>query len=171
MNARDSDSFRLPNAMAAFSCKMLICLFLGCGHGADTKGPIRKITIVDHRPFTVVAEISKKSPAEGAIFTKGITVVHQDKLQISSAQGVVFYDNDQSGSLERDKDGIILTFDEATVELNKELSISPGVVHTGPGIGPLRLECKVEVVSDNGDRKWIPLSVDLSPIFKVDATS
>ncbi len=83
----------------------------------------------------------------------------------------MFYDTDQSGSLDRDKDGIILTFEEATEQLTQELSISPGVVHAGPGIGQLRLECKVEVVSDDGERSWIPLSVDLSPIFKADAAA
>lgn len=166
MNSRNSDSIRIPNALAVFSFAMLSLIALGCEKRAEAKVPVAKITVIEEGPFSVVAEFSKKSPAEGVIFAQAITVTHQDKLQISSVQGAVFYDSDQSGSLDRDKDGVILTFDDTTMELAQELTISPGVVHAGPGIGPLRLECEIEVVSKNGVRTRLPLSADLSPIFK-----
>ena len=143
----------------------LICLLDGCAYIAGVEDDVTEITIVDNGPFTVVAEIAEEANAEGTRFIKKITIEHQDKLQIASVQGVLFYDTDQSGSLDREKDGIILTFDDSTEQLSKELSLSPGFVHSGPGIGPLRLDGKVEVADESGERKWMPLSFDLSRIF------
>ena len=159
---------RLSFALLIALVALPLCLVIGCNPPVEHEdaGAVRELTIVADGPLKVIAEVSNSVPAKGAVFTNWIRVVPQGDSQIGTVEVVMFYDHDKSETFDTERDGVVLSFSDSTADQADDFSFSPGFVHAGPGIGPLRIACAVEVVSAEGERNSFTLNADLSAIFE-----
>ena len=146
----------------------LLCLSTGCTPRAaapDQDKLVQDVTVLEVGPLKVVAKQCQPHSSIGVVSTDGIAIVANENSQIGSISGTVFYDHDRNGEFNLPKDGLILKVDKSIETLSSEAVFSPGVFHSGPGIGPLRINCVVETVASGGEKVAVNIKADLSPIF------
>ena len=147
---------------------LLLCLSFGCDQPSanpNKNSLVQDVPIVNVGPLNVVARQCKPGAVIGTVSTDGIAIIANENSQIGSISGAIFYDHDRNGEFDMPIDGLILKVDKSIEALSSEAVFNPGVVHSGPGIGPLRMDCTVDTVVRGDEKETVHIKADLSPIF------
>lgn len=119
-------------------------------------------------PIKVVAKKCRRvADSGGAVATDGIAIVADDKTQIGPLTFRLFYDHDNNGKFNSSVDGVILVVEDESKSLSSEALFYEGIIHSGPGIGPVRIESELVAVNSENEKNTVRIAADLTTVFNV----